>query len=563
MMLPILWMVLANAASFLGAWAILSRIRTNRESLDVLLLILIRLALISATILAAGLLGFMTSTGLGIVATIVLTLLLAAGIRPDRESFRWPACGGPAAVFTAVVSLRLLLQAWFFAPYAGDTLCYHLPKVAEWTRAGAITWETGANWRSAFPAGFELVELWWVVFLHHDAIIEMAGLEFLALSFSAMYVLAREFQLGERTSYAAALLFTMTPGIHLQATSCFNDGPTAALWVAAAALVIARAPLSLVILPVGMGLGVKPTYGYALPGLILLWFLWRRPKPSSLTPSRWLVFLCLLGLFLGGFWYGRNAVRFGNPLHPMGSQGMFNPQGRMIQQAGPSLRSLMENARRLIDSRIHDPALLTANLDFSSGWGIGLFALGLPAMLMMGADDPRFRRLSAGFSLSLASVLLLVYSDPWFARFVLFFAAFPALSAAALMEKMRPVRILAGASLVFLFFQGTMPADMPWEGFRSMVCQPWVKRQVPLLPPVLRGNEPVLCLPSARMPYLLYGPDFSRRVLYARPENAADLKSIMDRENVRVVYSQPDPILDEGVKSGWLARGWGHFYERR
>src|SRR5439155_312253 len=83
-------------------------------------------------------------------------------------------------------------------------------------------------------SGFELIETWWVVFLHHDVLIELAGVEFLLLSGAGAYALAREMGWSGKCASRAALLFIMTPGLHLQATSCLNDGPVAALITAMA-----------------------------------------------------------------------------------------------------------------------------------------------------------------------------------------------------------------------------------------------------------------------------------------------------------------------------------------
>src|SRR5207244_3087828 len=146
------------------------------------------------------------------------------------------------------IAARLLLQVWFFAPMVGDALTYHLPKVAEWVGSGRMTRELGPDPRAAFPAGFELVEAWCCVFLHHDALIEMAGVEFLALAFAATYALGRRLGLEERPSVLAAFLYALTPGLHFQATGCMNDGPVAALIVGGGALLFLRLHLARIVI---------------------------------------------------------------------------------------------------------------------------------------------------------------------------------------------------------------------------------------------------------------------------------------------------------------------------
>src|SRR6185436_10571518 len=128
----------------------------------------------------------------GAAGVAALAVLLARGahkglLPPARPE--WPRW---VAVVAALLALRLLIQVWFFAPHVGDTISYHLPKVAEWVRAGALVREAGSDPRASFPAGFELIETWWVLFLHHDLLIEMAGLEFLLLGAAGAYAVARE-----------------------------------------------------------------------------------------------------------------------------------------------------------------------------------------------------------------------------------------------------------------------------------------------------------------------------------------------------------------------------------
>jgi hypothetical protein len=121
--------------------------------------------------------------------------------------------------------------------------------MAEWIREGRILHAPGTDVRETFPAGFELLEAWWTVFLHHDFLIEMAGVEFLALAFAAVAALGRTLGLAPRAAAAAGLLYLLTPGVHLLAVSCMNDAPVAALFLSSAALSLPRASRALVLIP--------------------------------------------------------------------------------------------------------------------------------------------------------------------------------------------------------------------------------------------------------------------------------------------------------------------------
>ena len=109
-------------------------------------------------------------------------------------------------------------------------------------RAGGFTREMGVDLCAPFPAGFELLEAWWVVFLRHDVLIELAGVEMLLLCAAGAYALAREVNLTERPAAWAAFLTVLTPGLYLSATACLNDIAIAALVIVTMAFVLTRAP---------------------------------------------------------------------------------------------------------------------------------------------------------------------------------------------------------------------------------------------------------------------------------------------------------------------------------
>src|SRR5207248_3166058 len=127
------------------------------------------------------------------------------------------------------------------------------------------THEWGLDLRSSFAAGLELIETWWVVFLHHDVLIGMAGLEFLILGAVSMADIAKRLGTTNRFACLAGYLYALTPGLCLQSISCLNDGPVAAVWTATACLILRKAPLALIAVPVALGGGIKAPYFYALP----------------------------------------------------------------------------------------------------------------------------------------------------------------------------------------------------------------------------------------------------------------------------------------------------------
>lgn len=554
MILGALGMIAANAATLLGARALLDRVKTGTPSADFVLFLLLRFLLISAAVILAGLAHALTPWVLGLAGAVALGLLCARGAHrslPRPTSLPWNRW---LVGFAALILLRLLLQVWFFAPYSEDVLSYHLPKIAEWLRAGAFTREMGNDPRVTLPAGFELIETWWVVFLHHDVLIEMAGLEFLLLAAASVYALARRLDWSPSCAFGAALLMALTPGLHLQATSTMNDVAAAAMILATTALLFAAAAPSLILLAVGLGAGVKPTYVYALPGLALLFWMLRREARPAPGSRRAAFTLAGLALAAGAFWYLRNLVWFGNPVYPMGT-----PRGNQVQQLGPSLASLKENLLALVDLRVYDfvsaPGALHAG---NANWGAAAFACGFPALIVLLREEPRLRRLALAFLVSLLSLLTLITLDRWNSRFVLFVPALAALALSQLASRHRVLAGLAAAALLMETYSTSLPSELPRPKASMLAAQDWKERSLRPLPALLRDQSTIgFHGDLSGGPYLLYGADYSHRVLYLRDESLPLLLASLDREGVRFFYvaQKPDarkPLFQEGVEHGML-----------
>jgi hypothetical protein len=560
MMLGLLAMAFANAASFLGAHDILERVRTGKTSIDVTLFLLIRLLLISSAVLLAGLVHALNPLALGAVGSLVLVLLLARGAHRRLPRFPWRDLGPGWILLAAILLIRLLVQVWIFAPSFDDALSYHLPKVAEAVRAGAWTSELGSDPRSTFPAGFELVEIWWVVFLHHDVIIEMAGLEFLILAGAALHALASGIGWSPRSARIAALIFVLGPGLHFQATSALNDGAVTALIIGALALIASGVAAPLFLIPVLLGAGIKPTMLLALPGIILLMALLPSRDGSTPVRSPHTAFLLAGSAFaIGVVWYVRNWIVFGNPIHPMGSGGMTSLiTGGTLQTVGPSLRSLQENLSAFVDLRIYDAqAPSDGNCTLGFNGGAAAFALGFPSLVALLRTEPLLRRIALGIGVSVCSVFTCVVLDPWNSRFILFVTALPALALGRLWDRHRIVAALGSLALALQVVATCIPGNLTDGTLEALSRQGWRGRAA-MPAPSSNANEPIgFCCDDFGPAYPLYRPDYSRKVIYLRETNVDDLLARVDREGVRFLIvsgtlPKRRPMIEEASRRGRL-----------
>ncbi len=563
MITGLFWLAVANAAVLLAARATLRRIATGRPDVDLVLFLLLRLTFIMGLVLSAGIAGILTPVGLGLPCALLLAALLARGehrgipwsLKIPAEIPRW------IVLFGCAILLRSLLQVAFYSPIDGDATSYHLPKLGEWVRSGSVFVDVGNDARGWFPAGFELAEAWWVIFLHDDLLIEMAGLEFLFLTAASTWALARWAGASLTGAAIASLAIVSVPGLATQSVACLNDGPVAGLVLAGAALITARVPIPLVLALGAMAVGVKPTAAYAAPGLLLLLFWVRRDAPlPDRSPSTTRALL-LLGLGLGCFWYARTWILMGSPVYPMGSDAIVNPSGVRLQTFGPRLSNLLGNLSALADQRLHDGRRpYHPHTEHIAAWGAAIVACGLPALLLMCRRAGPFRTLAAGLAVSTLSVLAQVVPDAWNLRFILWFTAVPAVALGLVVDAARRLTLPISICLAVTILSTT---------FSSLWSYPTLLHHLTYD----RNRDDSFLLPipvEARVGtfgrwdptnYLLYGPGFRNAVVNLRADSAEGLIAEMKRAGVRMLYAFTIPpgspeakVLDAGVKSGKLWR---------
>ncbi|HEX7900268.1 MAG TPA: DUF2079 domain-containing protein, partial [Planctomycetota bacterium] len=355
------------------------------------------------------------------------------------------------------------------------------------------------------------------VFLRHDVLIEAAGVEFVALAASAVYVLARRTGLDERAAAFASLIYVLTPGFHLSATSCLNDAPAAAMALTVAALLAGRASWGAIAVAAALGVGIKPTAGFALSGFLLLAWLTRAEERRR--SGRGLA-LAAAAVVVGAFWYARNLLWFGSPFYPLGSD-VENP---VAVQLGPRLGSLGANLGDLLSGRLLDPAATGANVDHGAGWGAAAVGLGLIGLLLQLREEPRLRALAAAFGVSLLTTLTFTQNDPWCLKYAFFFPALLAIAAAGWAARSKPAAGLAALAVVVCLAATTLPYDLPWTSFQALARQPVKTRSALTLWADDVPDDAVGCRGGFETrSYLLYRPDFSRRVVYLRGNDVGDV----------------------------------------
>jgi hypothetical protein len=537
--LGLLSMVAANVAVTLGAVSITQRVSTGRRSVDVLLLLLVRYILIAMAVLATGLSRCLNPIALGVLALLGLGVWAATGEHRRFPRIAMPDLAWPLWLAIAVIAARLLWQVWVFAPYSVDPLSYHLPKLAWWIQHAALLPYPGADVRETWPAGFELLETWWCVFLHHDVLIEMAGLEFLALGAAAAAALARAVGLAPRSSAFAAVLYAITPAPILHATACMNDGPVASVILTTLTLVAVRAHPLLIASAAAVGVGIKPTFACVIPGAALLFFLERRTPLLPVRSRACVVTLAALAIAVGSFWYGLNTVRFGNPTYPVGSLDTVERESKSgVGLLGKRLNDLTGQA--VYDERDQT----TVQFILSPGWGLLMFSCGGVALIAMVRSNAALRRLAAVFGITLLVAITLAPFGVFYFRFLMFFPALGAIAVAAFTERNPGSALLPWAAAVLSFLSTLRPGDLRSSDVERLRNQDWQTRGSDRRFEIIPPGDTVVCLSGTHddsngESYTLYGPGLARRVAYLpKIESQDDLFAQMARHQARWIFTQ-------------------------
>lgn len=312
------------------------------------------LATLQVLCLGSGALGIRCAQPLAIIFITVaalLSILFAARFWPSSCSdahFRnlaQPAVrAGGGHLRTVVAALTIVSLAWTASlwtrlwmlarlrpPYDWDGLYYHLPAISGWAARGHVSWLAGSvdvpfvN----FPMGVEAT-----TFIMHRALgtsrlVTACNLWYWPLAFLALVVLASALGARRGWQYLAGAWLAAAPVFICQSVTCYTDpGFAATVMAALAATVIlvlggeiaARWRLALWGMSVGLLAGAKGTGApfavmFAVTALIAViavhgWHSWRR------WALRMLAAACIV-IAVGGYWYVRNALATGNPIHPI------------------------------------------------------------------------------------------------------------------------------------------------------------------------------------------------------------------------------------------------------
>jgi len=310
---------------------------------------------ISQIILTEMVLGFalqLNSLNLLILNLVISTcIMVVSGVRRNEIARQFgEAKHNIVSFLRLVVGNKLLLLlfilagiqvAWWaflvylFPPYAWDDLMYHLPKMAYILQSNGIKeFQTMNVHVNQFPFNSELLCLWNVIYLRNDILVNGTQVIFALFAVLAIYSLARKAGVKQQNA-AWALIFLFIPIVIQQATTCYIDIIMSALLIGAVNFMLLRDKPKIGILIFGLIIGILlgSKYSYIGPCLVVSLAFWvliltniRKDsiKNKARLPGGNIAREIMMGLalylvpvlILGGTWYLRNYLLFGNPVAP-------------------------------------------------------------------------------------------------------------------------------------------------------------------------------------------------------------------------------------------------------
>jgi hypothetical protein len=472
---------------FLLAFTILvfSIFRTNQTTINLCIFTFLWIFNTSLFMLLLGLAGLLKPLILLFVSLAGIVILFAVpGSRKtlvtSRTQFQhfWGICRHHwrelprwlktfSILFFLVSAIRFAFLVWALPPFVWDSLTYHLTNVAEWTQNGRIFLVDAPVVRVALPSNYEVLATWFTVFLHHDVVVEAAGIPAYILAFLAVLALGRRYQLSLSASWIAALAYISTPALILATTGTKNDPQMAALFLFSVLLlsIIVGHPeddsggnlvkeIILFAMVILYAAGTKIYLIHLLPGLLFIGFFefigqgwkrfwrqlpdrirasWRALSPAVRIP---LVSSLLASLFMGAFWYVRSIIVFHNPFYPFGLKYGDAVILDAAHKAFPlGFERLPENIISFAQKFGDKLYKIIPALRDTTGWGWFGHILGVPATIWALIRRKNLRVLILGFVITLLALFYSTRPSPFNMRYVIWFPAILAFGFASLYDQ--------------------------------------------------------------------------------------------------------------------------------
>lgn len=250
----------------------------------------------------------------------------------DLRSLNLPIITIPFLIVGLVSIINLLVLIFFQPTNSWDDYNYHLGFVADIIKTGQIRVFADASlYTIAYPHNIEIFNLWHVIFIRNDSLVELTNFSFLFMAGICVYAIARHFNVGRRWALIASQIIFTTPILLLTAKTTKVDISIWALFILGMyfLLKVNFREIELTrnrILLLGTAAAAGLIFGAKTSGILYAAILFLvsvyllYASKGKFFIKKLLIFgagFFLALLILGSFWYFRSWYVYGNPIYPV------------------------------------------------------------------------------------------------------------------------------------------------------------------------------------------------------------------------------------------------------
>jgi len=616
-MVGIISWIISAIFTIIVAYLVLCMLSTSQPSLNLALFFFNWIFFTTLYLSGMGLMGLLAPIPIALTSTAgsiaIISIPSTRGelgtisvwLRQYRELFitwwgnlpRWLRAA--TVIFISYSIARFAFLIWALPPFIWDSLTYHLTNVAQWIQDMRIHTFTTPVERIYNAANHEVFSTWFALFIHHDGIIEAAGLPAYLIAGLSVYAIARQLGIGQGSSWIATLAYLSTPGLTLAVTGTKNDPIMTALYLLSIAVSLGFSspkdgkshqkkwiPFIILMMLMLYAAGTKAYIAHLFPGILLVAWLfaiyrlgWRKTRAMikdifQVLSQESIGVLFVVGLllasafFLGSYWYIRNWVQMGNPFFPYSVQvGQSELIASDIGGFKFGLQNLYDTFQLFLQRFGDKLYLVRPDLPYTTGWGWVAYGMGLPAAIWGLIRKSSYRILFAGFLLSFIFLLFSSPTSPWNMRYFIWFPACLAIAIGFVFDQgFQHVRWI-GLALSTLFSTLTalnLIMVVTYNTFRiqdiqAMLSLPFYERDSAafsvVTPKAYQNfieNVPREALLGYNVTgngfvYPLYRGDYSQRIVYIpidKDDRCEDIIESMQAKGTRYLFTAPVHTLD-------------------
>jgi hypothetical protein len=337
-MTKLLLLAALNLAVFIFAISVqqrLFRCKQRTEKLFVWMFLYVSVIVVLLTVLGLLQILWLVSVSMAVVLLLAALYLL---MRPDLKFLKRNASLIKSllqdlytdrllfisSLLVGLVFFYKFLFALISHPYEEDSLYYHIPIAASFLQSGNFLDVCHYNFPWSYPSNSELLSLWFILPFHNDALVNLQNFPVFIGLCCLGFLLCSEAGLERKWCIWGALLTASFPSF-IEFLDTQKNDVLVAFFVLSSVLFLERfgkrrtwIDLFCGALSLGLLIGTKLTgllFALVIITIYGALFFFRRKTVTSFLST--LTLLLLGSIFVGSFWYVRNAVIIGNPVYPV------------------------------------------------------------------------------------------------------------------------------------------------------------------------------------------------------------------------------------------------------